>query len=266
MEETAASTQEMNATSNEIERAVESIAERAQEGASTAMEIHKRAEVLNKDFSKSYDNTNAIFNGVKERLEKTLEESKAVEQINVLAESILAITSQTNLLALNAAIEAARAGEAGKGFAVVADEIRKLAEDSKMAVVKIQQAAQTVISAVGNLASESNSLLNFVSEDVSRDYKTMLSGTEQYNRDADKISELVTDLSSTSQQLLPTIQNMMKALSEVTSATNEGAEGTNNIAGKTSGIVQKAETVTTEIASVRESADKLELTVAKFKL
>ncbi len=266
MEETAASTQEMNATSSEIERAVETIAEKAQDGAVTAKEINMRAEGLHKSFTASYNNTNTIFEGVKARLEKTLEESKAVEQINVLAESILQITSQTNLLALNAAIEAARAGEAGRGFAVVADEIRKLAEDSKMAVVKIQQAAQTVIASVDNLAAESNTLLNFVSKDVTRDYRTMLEGTDQYNKDAEKVNDLVTDFSATSEQLLASIHNMMKAIVEVTQATNEGAAGTTNIAEKAGEIVHKASLVNDEIGTVRETADKLELTVAKFRI
>ena len=62
----------------------------------------------------------------KTELEQAIVEAKVVEQINVLSESIMDITSQTNLLALNAAIEAARAGEAGKGFSVVAEEMRKL--------------------------------------------------------------------------------------------------------------------------------------------
>ncbi|NLB80180.1 MAG: methyl-accepting chemotaxis protein [Clostridiaceae bacterium] len=265
MEETAASTQEMSAASTEIESAVESIAVKADEGAETARQIHLRADELKNSFQKSYNSTNNIFTSVKERLERTLEESKAVQQINVLAESILQITSQTNLLALNAAIEAARAGEAGKGFAVVADEIRKLAEDSKTAVVKIQDAANTVITAVSNLTEDSNTLLQFVSNDVTNDYRTMLDGTDQYNEDAEKINDLVNDLSATTEQLLTSINNMSKVISEVTQATNEGASGTTDIAEKATDLVDNMVSVSNEMQGVKSSADKLEYTIAKFK-
>ena len=82
-----------------------------------------------------------------------------MDQINVLAKSIMDITGQTNLLALNASIEAARAGEAGKGFAVVADEIRVLAEQSKAAVAHIQEVTGNVTAAVENLANDAESNL-----------------------------------------------------------------------------------------------------------
>lgn len=44
MQETAASAEEMSATSQDIEKAIESIAQKSQEGATQAGEINKRAE------------------------------------------------------------------------------------------------------------------------------------------------------------------------------------------------------------------------------
>jgi methyl-accepting chemotaxis protein len=74
--------------------------------------------------------------------DRTLANSRRVDEIQGVIEILNDIADQTALLALNAAIEAARAGEAGRGFAVVADEVRRLAERSKAAAAQISSLAE----------------------------------------------------------------------------------------------------------------------------
>lgn len=266
MEETAASTEEMNATTSEIEDAVESIAEKASNGAATAMDINNRASRIKNSFLASKKNAADIFDQTSERLQKALEESKSVNNISIFSDTIMQIAAQTNLLALNAAIEAARAGENGKGFSVVAEEIRKLAEESKVAVMQIQKETKTVLDSVKNLSDSANDLLTFVSEDVNRDYDTMLESAEQYSSDANTVGELVSDLSATSEELLASIHNMMQAINEITNATNEGTSGTTNIAQKASEVVVTSDKVLRQADLSRESADRLLEVVSKFKV
>ncbi len=266
MQETAASSEEMNATSAEIEAAVESIAEKASNGATTASDINNRAEHINNSFLASKKNAADIFNQTSERLQRALEESKSVDKIGIFSDTIMQIAAQTNLLALNAAIEAARAGENGKGFSVVAEEIRKLAEESKVAVMQIQKETKTVVASVKNLSDSANELLTFVSEDVNKDYDTMLTSAEQYSSDANTVGELVSDLSATSEELLAAIHNMMEAINEITNATNEGANGTTNIAQKTSEVVVTSDKVLRQADLSKESSDRLLEVVAKFKV
>ncbi|AVQ46904.1 methyl-accepting chemotaxis protein [Clostridium botulinum] len=266
MEETAASAEEMSATSQDIERAVKSIAQKSQEGATQAGEINKRAEDTKANVQASQKKAKEILTNTKSELESAIESSKVVEQINVLSDSIMDITSQTNLLALNAAIEAARAGEAGKGFSVVADEIRKLAEQSKDTVTEIQSITVKVIESVKNLSDSSSNLLTFVSTDMDNDYKTMLNVADKYSEDASFVDTLVTDFSSTSEELLASLQDVLKTIEGVAQAASEGAGGTTDIASKILEVNNKSNDVLQEALKSEESANKLKEEISKFKI
>ena len=212
MEETAASSEEINAMSHEIESAAKSIATRSQDGATEADDIRDRAVGIKKTTTENDERTKAIHAEINEGLTKALEDIKVVDQIGVLAESIMEITGQTNLLALNASIEAARAGEAGKGFAVVADEIRVLAEQSKAAVVHIQDVTKNVVESVTNLADGAKKLLEFVGTDVVDSFAGFSDMADSYSNDAGSIDALVTDFSASSEQLLASINGVMDAI------------------------------------------------------
>lgn len=103
------------------------------------------------------------------------------EEIEQFAKLIGDIADQTNLLALNASIEAARAGEHGKGFAVVASEVRKLAEQSKNALVQINSKVDEIMSS-----------MQHVVENISQEQETV-EETQQMSDDTkhyfDKIEE-----------------------------------------------------------------------------
>jgi methyl-accepting chemotaxis protein len=266
MEETAASSEEISATSREIEKAVQYIAERAEEGAAAAGEISNRAEETEENFDTSQKKSLEILINTKKQLEKAMEDSKVVNQINILSESIMQITEQTNLLALNAAIEAARAGEAGKGFSVVADEIRKLAEQSKDTVLKIQDITTRVINSVDNLSGSCKGLLNFISTDIDKDYKIMIDVAKKYSGDAKFFDGLVTEISSTSQQLLVSIQNVLAAIDGVAEAANEGANGTTHIANEVCEVNRKANEVMGQVLTSKKSTDRLKEEIVKFKI
>lgn len=266
MEETAASTQEMSATSHEIEAVAEAIAEKAHQGANDASDISRRATELKANTVISKENANNIYRETQIKLLEAVEKSKEVEKIRVLSDAILQITGQTNLLALNAAIEAARAGEAGRGFAVVADEIRKLAEDSKKAVSEIQEVTESVLESVGHLASSSEDILAFVSGQVIEDYNMFVKVGEQYNQDALTISNMLSEFSTTSEELTASLENIVKAINEVAESNNESAAGTVNIVDKVSISVRKASDVVNMTNAVRKSAENLESIINSFRI
>lgn len=263
-EETAASAEQINGMTQQIEEAAREIAIRAQDGATESQDIHKRAVKTKDDTVENRQKVKQMMSDIRENLEQALEDAKVVDQIGVLADSILNITAQTNLLALNASIEAARAGEAGKGFAVVAEEIRVLAEQSKDAVANIQAVTENVNKAVGNLTSDSNRLLDFVDTDIVECLNGFEKMADDYNMDASNINDLVSDFSATSEELVASISNITQAIDGITSASNDSATGTTNIAQKTVVIVKGSEAVMNGAKTAEASAAELRKNVNNF--
>lgn len=118
--------------------------------------------VLTRELGNQIELNNEKMNEMVTAMNKIEESSINIKSI---INTIYSISEQTNLLALNAAIEAARAGESGKGFAVVADEIRKLAEESSVAVKNTEILIEDSINNVNdgkNVADEASEALSAV--------------------------------------------------------------------------------------------------------
>ncbi|MCM3134214.1 methyl-accepting chemotaxis protein [Paenibacillus polysaccharolyticus] len=105
---------------------------------------------LSGKMERSVDHTKETFSSLMKGMDELAEShnrsrdimlllEKEASDIEAITQSVKNIAEETGLLALNASIEAARAGEEGAGFAVVAQQIRKLADESKDSVHRINE-------------------------------------------------------------------------------------------------------------------------------
>ncbi len=145
-------------------------------------------------------------------------------------------------------------------------EIGKLADESTRIVSQMQQINQQVLSAVGNLSEHAKELMQFVSVNVVEDYQKMLSATNEYTNDANKVDDIVTDLSSTSQELLASIENITTAITGVATATTEGAQGTANIAGRAGESALESSKTVVETGKVKDAVEELIGAVKLFRI
>ncbi|WP_026834672.1 methyl-accepting chemotaxis protein [Eubacterium xylanophilum] len=170
--------------SGEIEQAMNSLSAETHEMAEKAESIINEIERTLPEIMENRDRTVEIVEKSKDRLEAIIEETRVIEKIVEVSETIMNIADETNLLALNASIESARAGEAGRGFAVVADQIKNLSSTTSDEIEKVNALTAKVMKSVHKLAEESSRIIDFLGSDVMRDYETLANLAQSYKDDA----------------------------------------------------------------------------------
>lgn len=266
MEETAATTISINESVQGMKKDANAITDMAQKGADASNEVMERAKNLGAKTEQATNRTMDMYQSVKEKSQKAIEGSKAVDKINALSDTIMEISSQTGLLALNASIEAARAGEAGKGFAVVATEIGSLADQTSKAIANIGTIVQEVNVAVSNMTECMEETTEFLEKTVIGDYKEFKEVSVQYQSDADSYGNNMNEVKDAVKRLSALIDSSAKALDGIKDTVNESAAGVTDIAEKTSNMVEKASETNDMVAECYGCADNLKGIVDQFIL
>jgi len=266
MQETAATTQQICTTIEQIGNNSKEITDHISCSARLSTDLMKRADLLKETTSSATDKTKLIYAEVKAKTDAAIEQSKAVAKISILSRTIKDIASQTSLLALNASIEAARAGDKGNGFSVVASEIGNLADQSSKTVAHITEVVDEVYQAVNNLSLSLEQTLKFLETNVIADYNSFMSSSEAYSSDADVMNQTTENVRKQIDMLNQNVQGISESLTEINAMINESSKGVNDVAESNTNIVsltgntqEMAQENTLDAKSLKEIVDKFKL-------
>jgi uncharacterized coiled-coil DUF342 family protein len=240
--EIAATGKQQQATANETAATVSEIGATAKEITATAKELGKTVDEVTKivEQTAGYADTGQTSLGRMEETMRHIKEagdsinikltalSEKAGNINQVVTTITKVADQTNLLSLNAAIEAEKAGEYGRGFSVVATEIRRLADQTAVAMYDIDQTVKEMQSAVS-------------------------AGVMSMDKFSEEVRGGVQEIQQVSTQLVQIIQQV-QALTPRFETVNEGvqvqATGAQQISES---LVQLSEAVQQTVESLRQS-------------
>ena len=190
--QSAASTEEISATMNEM-------ASQTKKNAHDATEVDSLVREANKSALKCQEMMQGMVDSMEQITKNAMETQKVISVIDGIA-------FQTNLLALNAAVEAARAGTHGKGFAVVAEEVRNLAARSAKAAAETTQMISqnnVQIQDGAHKASETSDVLSGIVDHIG------------------KVVELVANIAKASEEQAGGVGQVSSGLQQIESVTQQ---------------------------------------------
>lgn len=264
MEEVSSNASVINENVDNVKNEVSVIAEKSSELNAFSKEMKSHAQTMESAARTNMETTSAKINEIVEILNKAIEESKSVDQVNTLTNDILSISSQTNLLSLNASIEAARAGEAGKGFAVVAGEISQLADSSRKTANRIQEINTVVTNAVHNLADHANDLVSYMNESILPEFQNFVESGNQYSENATHIESVMNEFAQQTDQLQSGAVEIANSIHTIANAIEEGVKGVTGVAESTQVLVTDMENISRRMDENQQISAELQQETAIF--
>jgi methyl-accepting chemotaxis protein len=241
------------------------IAQSTAEVSELAIETSRQAEAGNSTMQAFV----GIMNNISDSVRRSGEEMHRLEghshEIGSITKLIGDIAKQTVMLALNAAIESARAGEHGRGFAVVSQEVRKLAEQSNVAVKQITDIINKIQNDTQHAAGTMRQGLHAVEQgitaidNVSSSFSIIVQSTEN-------VTDKIQDAASAAQQMAASSQHVSASILEMSSIARTSSSSAKTVAATTDGQLVSVNEITASAYSLSHVAQDLSDLVGSFKV
>ena len=265
MEQMAENATRINANADSVREEVNVIADRTNEINDYTKKMKEHADGMENTARSNMDSTSVKVSEILTVLNKAIEDSESVKQVNSLTDDILNIASETNLLALNASIEAARAGDAGRGFAVVATQISNLATASQEAANRIQEINSVVTQAVNNLAEHANGLVEYMNESILPEFASFVESGSEYKQNAAYIENVMAEFTEKTDNLQVTMQEIAESINTIANAVSEGVNGVSSVADSTQVLVGDMDSISNRMDDNQAIAASLKQETEVFK-
>ena len=254
--ETADSLQQQLSQTEEIVEQIDSAKEVTNTIAANVAQTEQTIVIGKENIEQLLDSVNqseVVGATVAEKMNELMENTK---KMNSIVEMINSITSQTSLLSLNASIEAARAGEAGRGFAVVAGEIQTLAGQTSEATVNITNLINDINKSIQDVFRSTNQMMEN-NKTQNQAVETMAATFEDIEQCVSNIEEVSSNLENVVEELVRSNETIVNGINMISSVTQEVSARASETLEDTEKNTHVVEEVTDVIFSIYEKAKQL---------
>ena len=156
--------------------------------------------------------------------------NEKASNISSVLTTINKVADQTNLLSLNASIEAEKAGESGRGFAVVALEIRRLADQTAVATLDVEnminQMQTAVVAGVRGMDSFVQRVKDGATEvaQVGEQLRKIIDGVNAMIPYFQAVSQGIENQSGLADEIRQSLDNLSNAMNTSVMSIQESAE------------------------------------------